>query len=59
VGPCGGVVKPDLVALIGGDEEESYYQHVQREVTVGVVFEDRMPFSNERCELRDPGFYYC
>jgi hypothetical protein len=59
VGPCGSVVKPDLVSLIGGDEEESYYQHVQREVTVGGVFEERMPFSNERCDSRDPGFYYC
>jgi hypothetical protein len=59
VGPCGGVVKPDVVALIGGDEEEGYYQHVQRGVTVGGVFEERMPFSHECCDFRDAGFYFC
>jgi hypothetical protein len=59
VGPCGGVVKPDVVALIGGDEEESYYQHVQREVTVGGLFEERVPFSHECCDFRDAGFYFC
>jgi hypothetical protein len=59
VGPCGGVVKPDVVALIGGDEEESYYQHVQRSVTVGGLFQERAPFSEERFDLRDASFYFC
>jgi hypothetical protein len=59
VGPCGGVVKPDVVALIGGDEEESYYQHVQRGVTLGGLFEERAPFSDECCDFRDSSFYFC
>jgi hypothetical protein len=59
VGPCGGVVKPDVVALIGGDEEEGYYQHVQREVTVGGLFNEQVPFSHECCEFRDASFYFC
>jgi hypothetical protein len=59
VGPCGGVVKPDVVALIGGDEEESYYQQLQRGVTVGGLFEERVPFSHECCDFRDASFYFC
>jgi hypothetical protein len=52
-------VKPDVVALIGGDEEEYYYQHVQREVTVGGIFDEQVPFSHECCEFRDANFYFC